>query len=262
MSPRGWRLTDAPSRSGLHGSRARARTSSASCRTRRCRIPRTCCRAVRNWRSTSIARSTAYMPVKARPVLAAPHASRAQFAAQPLQRSAHRARHQLHPDLGALHLGYPRDRHAGARRGRSTVDFDDERRPTQEGRARRERAFHADAVARFRGHERQVKRENKVAGRQEVANAHDLVCRITTAMPIRPSPNARTTPGPMGKRLAVYLGLNIEHFAFGAGEGHLLTVANPPPDPRTFAWRDYGNRVGVWRLPRPVRRTQSCRPRT
>ncbi|MBV8394058.1 MAG: polysaccharide deacetylase family protein, partial [Alphaproteobacteria bacterium] len=52
---------------------------------------------------------------------------------------------------------------------------------------------------------------------------------------------------PEGKRLAVYLGLNIEHFAFGAGDGHLLTVANPPPDPRTFAWRDYGNRVGVWR---------------
>jgi len=52
---------------------------------------------------------------------------------------------------------------------------------------------------------------------------------------------------PDGKRLAVYLGLNIEHFAFGAGEGHLLTVAGAPPDPRTFAWRDYGNRVGVWR---------------
>ena len=52
---------------------------------------------------------------------------------------------------------------------------------------------------------------------------------------------------PDGKRLAVYLGLNIEHFAFGAGDGHLLTVAGPPPDPRTFAWRDYGNRVGVWR---------------
>src|SRR6185437_11124974 len=39
---------------------------------------------------------------------------------------------------------------------------------------------------------------------------------------------------PGGKRLAVYLGLNIEHFAFGAGEGHLLTVAGAPPDPRTF----------------------------
>jgi allantoinase len=52
---------------------------------------------------------------------------------------------------------------------------------------------------------------------------------------------------PDGKRLAVYLGLNIEHFAFGAGEGHLLTVPGVGPDARTFAWRDYGNRVGVWR---------------
>src|SRR3954467_12253937 len=52
---------------------------------------------------------------------------------------------------------------------------------------------------------------------------------------------------PDGKRLAVYIGLNIEHFAFGAGEGHLLTVAGAAPDSRTFAWRDYGNRVGVWR---------------
>ena len=34
-----------------------------------------------------------------------------------------------------------------------------------------------------------------------------------------------------GKRLADYLGLNIEHFAFGAGEGHLLTVAGAAPDP-------------------------------
>src|SRR5712691_7830551 len=52
---------------------------------------------------------------------------------------------------------------------------------------------------------------------------------------------------PDGKRLAVYLGLNIEHFAFGAGEGHLLTVPGVAPDARTFSWRDYGNRVGVWR---------------
>ena len=36
---------------------------------------------------------------------------------------------------------------------------------------------------------------------------------------------------PDGKRLAVYLGLNIEHFAFGAGEGHLLTVAGAAPIP-------------------------------
>ena len=65
--------------------------------------------------------------------------------------------------------------------------------------------------------------------------------------PYSPITQRKDYSWPGGKRLAVYLGLNIEHFAFGAGEGHLLTVANPPPDPRTFAWRDYGNRVGVWR---------------
>jgi peptidoglycan/xylan/chitin deacetylase (PgdA/CDA1 family) len=53
---------------------------------------------------------------------------------------------------------------------------------------------------------------------------------------------------PDGKRLAVYIGVNIEHFAFGTGLGHAATTELPHPDPRTFSWRDYGNRVGVWRL--------------
>src|ERR1041385_3524519 len=39
---------------------------------------------------------------------------------------------------------------------------------------------------------------------------------------------------PGGKRLAVYLGINIEHFAFGAGLGHSVTVEGPPPAPRPF----------------------------
>lgn len=34
---------------------------------------------------------------------------------------------------------------------------------------------------------------------------------------------------PEGKRLAVYIGLNIEHFAFGAGLTHSLSVPIPPP---------------------------------
>lgn len=53
---------------------------------------------------------------------------------------------------------------------------------------------------------------------------------------------------PDGKRLAVYLGVNIEHFAYAAGLGHAVSAELPQPDPRTFCWRDYGNRVGVWRL--------------
>ena len=53
---------------------------------------------------------------------------------------------------------------------------------------------------------------------------------------------------PNGTRLAVYLGLNLEHFAFGEGLGAELAPGGPQPDVLNFAWRDYGNRVGVWRL--------------
>jgi allantoinase len=53
---------------------------------------------------------------------------------------------------------------------------------------------------------------------------------------------------PEGKRLAIYFALNIEHFAYGAGLGHSLSTELPWPNSRSYAWRDYGNRVGVWRL--------------
>jgi len=53
---------------------------------------------------------------------------------------------------------------------------------------------------------------------------------------------------PDGKRLAVYLGLNIEHFAFGEGLGGELAPGGPQPDVLNYAWREYGNRVGVWRM--------------
>jgi peptidoglycan/xylan/chitin deacetylase (PgdA/CDA1 family) len=52
---------------------------------------------------------------------------------------------------------------------------------------------------------------------------------------------------PGGKRLAVYLGFNIEHFDFGQGLGAALGPKTPEPDVLNYAWRDYGNRVGVWR---------------
>jgi peptidoglycan/xylan/chitin deacetylase (PgdA/CDA1 family) len=52
---------------------------------------------------------------------------------------------------------------------------------------------------------------------------------------------------PNGKRLAVYIGLNLEHFAFGEGLGAEL-APSAQPDVLNYAWRDYGNRVGAWRL--------------
>jgi len=53
---------------------------------------------------------------------------------------------------------------------------------------------------------------------------------------------------PGGARLAVYLGLNLEHFAFGEGLGAELAPGGPQPDILNYAWRDYGNRVGAWRM--------------
>ena len=62
-----------------------------------------------------------------------------------------------------------------------------------------------------------------------------------------PLPERPPFQWPGGKRLAFYVALNVEHFAFG-GPGHTPTAPGPPPDQRNFAWRDYGLRVGVWRL--------------
>ena len=52
---------------------------------------------------------------------------------------------------------------------------------------------------------------------------------------------------PNGARLAVYIGFNVEHFAFGDGLGANIGAPVPHPDVLNFAWREYGNRVGAWR---------------
>jgi peptidoglycan/xylan/chitin deacetylase (PgdA/CDA1 family) len=54
---------------------------------------------------------------------------------------------------------------------------------------------------------------------------------------------------PGGKRLAFYIGLNVEHFAFLAGIGNDPFTRNAGPQTqRNYAWRDYGPRVGIWRV--------------
>jgi allantoinase len=53
---------------------------------------------------------------------------------------------------------------------------------------------------------------------------------------------------PDGKKLAFYVALNVENFSFGEGLGHTPTTLGPPPDTRNFGWRDYGLRVGIWRI--------------
>jgi allantoinase len=53
---------------------------------------------------------------------------------------------------------------------------------------------------------------------------------------------------PGGRRMAIHLSLNVEHFAFGEGLGNDYGPPQPQPNTRSYAWRDYGNRVGAWRL--------------
>ncbi len=52
---------------------------------------------------------------------------------------------------------------------------------------------------------------------------------------------------PGDKRLAVYVALNLEHFSYGEGLGAQLAPSNHP-DVLNYSWREYGNRVGAWRM--------------
>ena len=63
-----------------------------------------------------------------------------------------------------------------------------------------------------------------------------------------PLPERADYSWPDGRRLAVCFCNNIEHFAFGTGLGSDSAVLNAPQSQRNYAWRDYGNRVGIWYL--------------
>jgi peptidoglycan/xylan/chitin deacetylase (PgdA/CDA1 family) len=54
---------------------------------------------------------------------------------------------------------------------------------------------------------------------------------------------------PNGKRVAFYVGLNIEHFQLGKRAISISAgSADLPLDPLNHGWRDYGLRVGIWRI--------------
>ena len=65
------------------------------------------------------------------------------------------------------------------------------------------------------------------------------------------SPIARRKPLalPDKARLAVWITPNIEHFHYGKPAISLTPMTmNMKPDVLNYAWRDYGARVGIWRL--------------
>ncbi|MEV7194282.1 polysaccharide deacetylase family protein [Streptomyces sp. NPDC093510] len=54
---------------------------------------------------------------------------------------------------------------------------------------------------------------------------------------------------PGGARVAFYVGLNIEHFQLGTPSTSLNeATAALVPDPLNHGWREYGVRVGIWRV--------------
>ncbi|MGR3379229.1 polysaccharide deacetylase family protein [Salipiger abyssi] len=53
---------------------------------------------------------------------------------------------------------------------------------------------------------------------------------------------------PGGKRLAVYTALCVEHFSYGTGGGLPYSPGLDHPNSYNWGWREYGNRVGGWRL--------------
>jgi allantoinase len=53
---------------------------------------------------------------------------------------------------------------------------------------------------------------------------------------------------PGGSKLAVYFALGLESYAFGEGMTENLVPGMAHPDVLNTSWREYGNRVGAWRL--------------
>ncbi|GAA2436853.1 polysaccharide deacetylase family protein [Streptomyces mauvecolor] len=54
---------------------------------------------------------------------------------------------------------------------------------------------------------------------------------------------------PGGARVACYVGVNIEHYQVDRPSTSIFTgTAGLAPDPLNYGWRDYGPRVGIWRL--------------
>ena len=53
---------------------------------------------------------------------------------------------------------------------------------------------------------------------------------------------------PNGAGLALYIALGVEDYAFGEGRTETILPGTPQPDFVNTAWRDYGNRVGAFRL--------------
>ena len=65
---------------------------------------------------------------------------------------------------------------------------------------------------------------------------------------LAPLPDAPDRTWPNGARLALYVAVGIEDYAFGTGRTEDILPGTPQPDLVNASWRDYGNRVGAFAL--------------
>ena len=72
-------------------------------------------------------------------------------------------------------------------------------------------------------------------------NFHDLV-------PYQSLSDRHTMLWPDKKTLAIYFILNVEHSTLNEGYGHTFTQQQIASDLKNYSWREYGLRVGFWRL--------------
>jgi allantoinase len=64
-----------------------------------------------------------------------------------------------------------------------------------------------------------------------------------------PLPRRPRLEWPGGARLAVWVGVNVEHWPYGQpGLSIGPSTAHLVPDPMNYGWRDYGSRVGIFRM--------------
>jgi peptidoglycan/xylan/chitin deacetylase (PgdA/CDA1 family) len=63
-----------------------------------------------------------------------------------------------------------------------------------------------------------------------------------------PLPERNCPALPDHARVAVWVVMNIEHFTFGKLGTAIQPHLNSYPEIANYGWRDYGNRIGIWRL--------------
>jgi allantoinase len=72
---------------------------------------------------------------------------------------------------------------------------------------------------------------------------------VHSRIPYSPIVDRSPISWPGGRRLALWVVPNIEHYEYGPPVGAFPAYPRTPdPDVRRFAYHDYGNRVGFWRM--------------